>query len=604
MHALRREGRNGRPTDIKEDGSMTLTIIARLLGLAREYRRSIIAASVCAVCSALLGTLSYLFAYRIIVAGSPGAAASAIPAMAAATAVAVVLRYFLLTCSSHYAHNAAFNTLKSLRVRLVEKLGTLPMGYFIETDSGVLNKIVGEDVEKVEALLAHHIPDVVSSLATPVILLVILAWYDPFMALCTLCPVVLAFYAQRRLFALRDKNIRRFHDTLERVNTVIIEFIRCLPAIKAFNRSVSAHRKYTNAIAEYVEVTRDWSIGASRWYALFKVALGSGLLFIVPPGVYRIVSGSLSPQELTIFLLLGLAFTSPLDRLIQFSGSLNQIIESVRRIDGILNTAPLPTVAGDGVPDSYDVAFENVHFSFGDKPVFTNASFQLRQGTMNAFVGRSGAGKSTAAQLIARFYDPAEGRVTIGGKDIRSFDPATLNSLVSVVFQQTFLFSDTIENNIRAGNTSASFEQVREAARAAHIEKHIESLPDSYQTVAGSDGVHMSGGERQRIAIARAILKNAPILLLDEATAFADPENEERIQHALAALSHNKTVIVIAHRLPTITDAEQILFFGEGRILASGTHEEMLASCHAYAELWARQNQSGQWLLRGEEKHV
>lgn len=179
-----------------------------------------------------------------------------------------------------------------------------------------------------------------------------------------------------------------------------------------------------------------------------------------------------------------------------------------------------------------------------------------------------------------------------------------LNSLVSVVFQQTFLFSDTIENNIRAGNTSASFEQVREAARAAHIEKHIESLPDSYQTVAGSDGVHMSGGERQRIAIARAILKNAPILLLDEATAFADPENEERIQHALAALSRNKTVIVIAHRLTTITDAEQILFFGEGHILASGTHEEMLASCHAYAELWARQNQSGQWLLRGEKKHV
>ena len=580
---------------------MAYATLVRIMELARMHRKDILTASVLAVISALLGTVAYILAYRIVISISAKDAAAGMIGLALGAACAVTLRYIMLYLSSRYAHRAAFNTLYTLRMRLVEKIGLLPLGFFTETDSGTLNKVVGDDVEKIEGLLAHHIPDVVSSFTTPFFLICILIVHNPILALCSLVPMLLAFMAQKKLFQLRNKNIRHFHNSLERVNKVVIEFIRCLPAIKALNRDVISHAQYAGAIREYVDVTCDWSIGASRWYALFKVALGSGMLFIVPPGVYFITTGSLTPQELTLFLLLGLAFTAPLDRLMLFSGSLNQIIESVRRIDKVLNSEPLPLKKPAQRPEHFDIAFKDVFFSFGDRPVFSGASFHLKEGTVNAFVGGSGAGKSTAAQLIARFHDPSQGFVCIGGVDIRSIAAQDMSALVSVVFQQTFLFSDSIENNIRAGNSDVPFERVCEAAKAASVAGFIKSLPQGYNTRVGNGGIHLSGGESQRIAIARAILKNAPILLLDEATAFADPENEIRIQQGLAELIRGKTVVVIAHRLPTIVNADQIIFFGEGRALAAGRHNDLLHSFAPYAELWRLQNLSAEWELKVDQ---
>ena len=567
--------------------------------MAQAYKSDIIIASCCAALSAGLGVVFYLFAYRLILASTDEVMQELLLPTAGILLIVFAFRYLLLAISSRFAHQAAFNTLHGLRMRLVEHVATLPMGFFSRTDSGTLNKIIGEDVERVEGLLAHHIPDVVSSLVLPVVLFGVLAWHDVTLALCSLGPLLLAMLAQRKLFRLRDKNIRHFHATLERVNAIIVEFIRCIPLLKSLNRDVYSHVKYTQAIHDYVDVTSEWSIRASRYYALFKVALGSGLIFLVPPGAYLIVTGSISPQTLTLFLLLGLAFTAPLDKLILFAGSLNQIMESVRRIDSVLEQSPLPALQPSAFPERYDISFENVSFSFAERTVFSQRSFFLRQGTLNAFIGHSGAGKSTALQLIARFYDPSDGKICIGGHDIRHIEPARLNTLISVVFQNSFLFSDSIENNIRAGLGEQDFAQVQKAAEAAYAHDFIMSLPEGYQTIVGTGGQHLSGGERQRIAIARAVLKNAPILLLDEATAFADPENELAIQRALAQLAKNKTVVIVAHRLTTVVDADQILLFSDGGISASGKHADLLASSKEYAELWERQNAATAWEIRG-----
>lgn len=272
---------------------------------------------------------------------------------------------------------------------------------------------------------------------------------------------------QRKMFALRNKNIREFHDLRERMNSVIIEFICCLPIIKAFSLTTASYQKYVGTINSFTDFMCQWGIKASGYYALFKMFLSSGIIFIVPAGVYLILQGESNAVELSLFLLMGLALTAPLDRLLLFAGSLSLIIESVSRIDDILHAKPLPVLSPEQTPEAFDVVFENVSFSYGERTVLSDVSLTLKSGTKTAFVGYSGAGKTTATQLLARYHDPDKGRILIGGVDIRFINSHELASCMSLVMQNTFLFNDTVENNIRAGNTTCSFQDVTHAAEAA-----------------------------------------------------------------------------------------------------------------------------------------
>ena len=503
------------------------------------------------------------------------------------------------------SHIAAFNILYEIRMQLVQKMVRLPLGFFSRRASGELKKIMSDDVERIELFIAHHIPDIVTALLFPLILVSYMFAVDWRLAIVVLAVLAMAFYVMGRMYT--GKKIRevskRYVETLGRMNASIVEYIRGIQVVKTFTESTNAYRKLNDDIKEYRKFANEVNVQYQPTYVGFLTILSSALLFIIPVAVWLLV-GSASYATfvpvLLMFLFFGVAVFFPVLKLLWIGSFLNQNNMGVQKIDDILYMDEIEEPDIPRHPKDASVEFRNVSFAYDTTPILKAISFISHPGTITALVGPSGAGKSTVAMLAARFWDVQSGEILIGGVPVKEIPTSVLMDNVAFVFQDNMLFFDTIEENIRMGNKTATFEEVARAACAAQCHEFIESLPNGYQTLVVEGGIYLSGGEAQRIALARAILKDSPIILLDEATAFADPENEGKILAAFSHLIKGKTVLVIAHRLSTITNADRILYVDKGVIAEQGTHEQLLALKGEYARMWETYNRAKRWTIGGK----
>lgn len=516
----------------------------------------------------------------------------------------LVLLYAALMSS----HVAAFRILYGLRVRLSEHIGKLPLGYLNNTSTGAIKKTMDQNIEKIEGFIAHTIPDLVNVIATVVVMLVIFFSLDVWLTVVCLAVVVLSLFLQFSNFM--GKRAREFmgiyYDAQEKMSASAVQYVRGMPVVKIFGQSVRSFRQFNAEIQAYKTFALKCCDTYQNGMIAFTVLLNSTVTFILPMGILLMQA---SPQSLSLavvwlfFIIMGPGMASPVYKLTFLGGNTRDIDEGVNRIDRILEKKPVPEPEHPQVPAAYDVEFRHVSFSYENTEQGTrtealrDVSFIASQGKITALVGPSGSGKSTVANLIPRFWDVEQGKICIGGADIRQIPTAKLMDMVSFVFQDTFLFYDTLYENIAVGSPDATKEKVIAAAKAAQCHDFIERLPQGYETRIGDKGVFLSGGEAQRICVARAILKNAPILVLDEATAFADPENEHKMQMALQSLIKDKTVIVIAHRLSSIVSAHQIVVMKEGRIVQRGKHERLSMAEGVYKNMWDAYTSAYHWTL-------
>ena len=508
-------------------------------------------------------------------------------------------------------HIAAFRILYDMRTSLASHIGRLPLGYLTRSATGTIKKMLDLNVEKVENFIAHSLPDLIGASALIVIMMVAMFFFNIWLAIAALVPIFLAFVAQAAMFGKAGRRgwLAKYQDSLEKVSASAVQYVRGMPAIKIFGQTVHSFRQFHKDITDYRDFVVAYSDGFENSYGAFRALLVSLPVFILGGGALLI---SREPNNLAValvflsFIVVVPGLRSPLFKLMHFTAQTKHIDEGLRRVDLIFGQRPTPETTAPRVPESYEVTFKNVVFSYNSDAAtrleaLSDVSFTAPQGGVTALVGPSGSGKSTVANLIPRFWDVTEGSISIGGVDVRDIATEQLMDIVSFVFQDSFLFYDTILENIRMSRPSATREEVIAAAKAAQCHDFISELEKGYDTMIGEGGTFVSGGEEQRINVARAILKDTPILVLDEATAFADPDNEHRMQVALSTLMQGKTVIVIAHRLSSVRRANQIIVLEEGHIAQRGTHDDLLAAGGLYSKMWTAFVSSAGWRIRGKE---
>ena len=588
--------------------------LSRLFEIAGQKRGLLVMAGVLSAGSAVCMLVPYWAVYEILKellthggnpAASDGAAMMRWGWIAlGGLAGGLILLYAALMSS----HVAAFRILYGLRVRLSEHIGRLPLGFLNNTSTGAIKKTMDQNIEKIEGFIAHTIPDLVNVMATVVVMLVIFFSLDVWLTVVCLAVVLISLFLQFSNFM--GKRAREFmaiyYDAQEKMSASAVQYVRGMPVVKIFGQSVRSFRQFNAEIQAYKTFALKCCDTYQNGMIAFTVLLNSMVTFILPIGILLMQA---SPQSLSLavvwlfFIIMGPGMASPVYKLTFLGGNTRDINEGVNRIDRILEKKPVPEPEHPKVPTAYDVEFRHVSFSYENTEQGTrtealrDVSFIAPQGKITALVGPSGSGKSTVANLIPRFWDVEQGEILIGGVNIRQIATEKLMDMVSFVFQDTFLFYDTLYENIAVGSPTATREKVIAAAKAAQCHDFIERLPQGYDTRIGDKGVYLSGGEAQRICVARAILKNAPILVLDEATAFADPENEYKMQMALQSLIKDKTVIVIAHRLSSVVSASQIIVMKEGRMAQCGKHEVLSVTEGVYKNMWDAYTSAYHWTL-------
>jgi len=590
------------------------TGLARLIEIAGTKRWLLIGAMSLAVITAIMQFVPIIAVYNILIELAKHALNLSLIDKAyiwqwSYIALGSFLAYGVLTfASTMLSHIAAFNILYEIRMQLAQKMVRLPLGFFNRRASGELKKIMSDDVERIELFIAHHIPDIVTAILFPLILVGYMFTIDWRLALVVLTILAVAFYVMGRMYtgkAIREAS-EKYVEKMGRMNASIVEYIRGIQIVKTFTESTDAYRKLNDDIKAYRQNANEVNAQYRPTYVGFLTILSSALLFIIPVAIWLLVESDSYAAYIPVvlmFMLFGTAVFFPVLKLLWIGSFLNQNNMGVQKIDDILYMDEIKEPATPRYPEDASVEFRNVSFAYDTTQILNDVSFVAPSGTITALVGPSGAGKSTIAMLTARFWDISKGEILIGKVPIKEIPTSVLMNNVAFVFQDNMLFFDTIEENIRMGNKSATFEEVKQAACAAQCHEFIECLPNGYQTLVGEGGTYLSGGETQRIALARAILKDAPIILLDEATAFADPENEGKILEAFSHLIKGKTILIIAHRLGTITDADHILYVDKGRIAEEGTHEELLALHQSYAHMWETYNRAKEWTIGEKNYH-
>lgn len=576
------------------------TGMARCLELASKHKGLVFISGILATLAAVCSFLPYLSIYFIM-----RELIGVFPDMVNAN-MTVILRYgwlalagiagnvILYFCALMCSHLAAFGTLYELKLAFANHITEIPLGYHLTIGSGRMRKIMDENIESIEKFIAHQFPDFVASLVAPLVLVILLLAIDWRYGVVSLLGIILAFVVQFLGFNGNAKEkMHHYQVAQEDMNSASVEYIRGMPEIKAFNQTADSFRRLSKSITDYTSFVLEYAMGWQNCMPGFTTIIHSIYLLLIPVGIFiGMGTGDYRSYSLTFifYLVLVPAISGVLNKIMYISESFTQIDGNVERMEEILSISALPDQDGGTAEQGHNIEFDHVSFSYGtDTSVkaLNSVSFMARQGEVTAIVGPSGGGKSTIANLVSRFWDVTEGCIRIGGVDIRKIPQAELMRQVSFVFQDTFLFRQSILDNIRMGNPAASKAQVIEAAKAAQCHDFIEKLPDGYHTMIGAAGIRLSGGERQRIAIARAIIKDAPIIVLDEATAFSDPENEYLIQKAFEKLIKNKTVIMIAHRLSTIRNADQILVMEHGQLIEQGTHDTLMEQQGKYAQMWS-----------------
>ena len=582
----------------------------RMWELAFTKKALALSACILSVISVLVSFVPFIAIYYIIreislnmnsVAGIDGVYITKLGWLAGGSAIAAILLNFIALMCSHFA---AFKTLYLLKIRFVNHLANLSMGFHTENSTGKVRKIVDDNIEKIEGFIAHQLPDMVGAMAAPVAVLGILFFFDWRLGAATLVPIIILLALQSMYTGKKSVPfIKQYQDALEDMNNSSVEYVRGISVVKAFSQTIYSFRKFYNSIKAYGDFALVYTKSFRTPYTMFLVILNNLYLFIVPVAI--LIYGGVTdyPQfamSVLFYLIFSVSLTSSFMKLMFVSQRSHQIADGIERMDKMLAENPLVETKNPQTTKSYDISFDNVSFSYGEAEALADVSFTARQHEVTALVGPSGSGKSTIAHLIPRFYDVNNGSIRIGGVDIRDMQSEYLMSIVSFVFQDVFLFQQSILDNIKIGNKDASREDVIKAAKAAQCHDFIEKLPNGYDTVIGTNNIHLSGGEKQRLVIARAILKDAPIIVLDEATAFADPENEQKIQMAFEQLMKDKTVIIIAHRLSTVRGASQIIVTDKGEVVECGTHDELVADKGRYAHMWAQYTQAVSWAITKE----
>lgn len=579
-----------------------------LLGYAKGSRGKLLGSVILSVISVVSGLVPYYCVFRLIecfaenrlTTGQIGFWCG----IALAAYVVKVLGFGLSTGLSHYA---AYHILEQLRLRVADRFLHAPLGEVTAHSIGEIKNIMVDKIEDIEPPLAHMIPEGTGHLMLPAVSILALFLIDWRVAAASLVTVPFSVLCMILTFWISGKNFDKYNSSNAYMNSTIVEYIEGIEVIKAFGRAGISYEKYAKAITDYRTFVVRWM--SSTWITM-KLAFAlfpSTLLGTLPVCLLLGSRGAVTSAQAALCVMLSMSMVTSLAKLEVFGNSIKGIQLTVEELQDYLDMPPLPEPESKAVLSGYDVELKEVRFSYtkeANSEVLHGIDLKLPQGSFTALVGPSGGGKSTVARLISRFWDVTEGKICIGGVNIKDMPLSQLSDIVSFVTQDNFLFGCSLMENIRLGNPKASDEEVYEAARAAQCEEFIQKLPKGYGTPAGEAGKRLSGGEKQRIAIARMILKNAPVVILDEATAFTDPENEEKIQHSIAALTKGKTLLVIAHRLSTIRQADNIVVLKNGRILAQGRQEELLDTCPLYRQMWQAHIGAKEWAVSGSVKEA
>lgn len=579
--------------------------ISIVFSFAAQCRLKIILSVLCAIISVIAGLVPYLSVYQIITQFIGGAPIMETVWMWCWIGLgAYVLRLVFYGISTTLSHISAYTILENIRLSLAQRLMKAPLGTVLGESVGKLKNVLVDRVETIELPLAHMIPECISNLLLPIAVFIYLVCVDWRMALSMLITVPIAFVAYAMMMKNFNQQYADYMESNNYVNGVIVEYMEGIEVIKAFNQSSTSYEKFANAVEFFKDYTLKWYQSTWKLMNFGSAVLPSTFLGTLPVGLLLYYNGTLTPQDLVICLILSLGIVGPLMNFTTYVNEMKTVEYAVHDVDKLLSVSELPDEKIDVRLTHYDIHLQEVAFSYDqtqENNVLSHISLDIPEGKFTALVGPSGGGKSTIARLIARFWDVSDGSITIGGTDIRKIPLSQLADTVSFVTQDNFLFNCSIKENIRLGNPQASDEEVFAAAKAACCDEFILNLEHGYDTMAGDAGNRLSGGKKQRISIARMILKDSPIVILDEATAFTDQENEEKIQRSIAALTKGKTLLVIAHRLSTIKNADQIIVLKEGEVQASGTHQELLAENSLYRDMWNAHIGAKNWSAGSKE---
>lgn len=578
----------------------------KVLEYTGEYRKTTYAAIVVLLVGIVMNVLPFLFVYQIIrplLMREPMMAEYVIWRIAAIAVCALLYAVFYVWGLS-LSHRSAYNTLKNLRISLQGKLEKQPLGAIQEKGVGAIKKMFIDDIETIELLLAHALPEGIANLTIPVLVFIGMLLVDWKLALLSLCSLPLGIIAMTVMYRIGMKDMGNYYAAAQKMNNTIVEYINGMEVVKVFNRDGESYHRFEGDVKSYRDFTLAWYKACWPWMALYSSILPCVALFALPIGSYLVIQGYSTLPDLALVLCMSLGIGAPLLRALSFMSTLPQINYKIETLEQMLSAPPLQQSAEPFQGKDHSVRFEGVHFAYKDAEVLHGVSLEVPEGSLTALVGESGSGKSTLAKLLVHFYDVSDGSVKIGGQDIRSMSLEALNNEISYVAQEQFLFNISLLENIRLGKLDATDEEVLAAAEKAQCGEFLARLEKGIHTMAGDGGKQLSGGERQRISLARAILKNAPIVVLDEATAFMDPENEEKMNEAIAEVIRGKTVIVIAHRLHSIINADHICVLNNGNLAAAGTHAQLLEGCPKYQKLWQAAEGSAQWRVstaKGED---
>lgn len=578
--------------------------LSKLFAYAGKFRYLTIASWILSVISAWLALVPFYYIWRIMkevlsVAPDFGKAAHLKEYGWAAVGFAI-LSMLVYVCALMCSHLAAFRVQANIRTSLMRHILTLPMGFLDKDGTGKIRKIVNESSAATETYLAHQLPDQAGAIATPAGLLVLLMVFDFRLGLLSLIPVVAAFLIMGTMTGQRMKDkMEEYQNALDEMSSEAVEYVRGIPVVKTFGQSVFSFKRFQTSIQKYekwtIAYTKEMRIPMTVYTtainAVFAVLIAATFFFTGKGGDNTFL------LNLLFYIIITPIITVTMNKIMYSSENQLIVADAISRIESILEKKPLPETAHAQEPENNSITFENVSFCYEDagRDALHQINLSIKEGEHVAFVGPSGGGKTTLASLVARFFDTTEGRILIGNKDVKEISSKQLMDMVSFVFQDSKLLKTSILENVRMGKKEATREEVMQALKEAQCEDIIAKLPDGIDTVIGSSGTYVSGGEAQRLSIARAMLKNAPILILDEATAFADPDNEAKVQEAFSRLSKGKTVIMIAHRLSSIVDADRICVLKDGSIAEEGTHETLLQKNGVYAHMWEEYNKSVQW---------
>ncbi|MCR4692014.1 MAG: ABC transporter ATP-binding protein/permease [Lachnospiraceae bacterium] len=576
-------------------------MFGRVLKYAGEWKRYIFLAMAFLIAGAIFGVIPYLGIYDLLCKLLSG---QAVTLNSAAVDIGIVLGFGILnalanTWGLQYSHRGAYHTLENIRISLQEKLDRQPVGNIHELGVGAIKKLFNEDVESVEVMLAHVIPEGFSNVFVGAAVLLVLIAVDWQMALFSLVILLFGFGASRQMYTVGMDRMGTYFASSKRLNNTIIEYVSGMEVVRIFNRDHQSEERFEESVRNYRDFGLDWYKVCWPWMALYGSLFANMTLYSLPLGALLVLLGHIQITRYILALCLSFALGPLLVHTLALIGTLPRVNYKIQSIEKALDRPPLKCGEEAFKGKDHSVEFDHVRFSYKGDEVLKGISFTAKEGEMTALVGPSGSGKSTMAKLMAHYYDTDSGTIRIGGQDISRMSLDNLGREVAYVSQDLFLFNKSIMENIRIGKPEASDEEVKEAARKAGCHEFIEELEKGYETLAGRAGNKLSGGQKQRIAFARVLLKDAPIIVLDEATAFMDPENEKKMNDAIEEITRNKTVIVIAHKLSSIAKADKIIVLDKGKIVSRGKHGQLIESSREYRKLWNATKESDRWSLKG-----